>query len=151
MATIHDSSGKGIGYDNPLAVDLAQSDAIIPVDVQNHLTQSIVALNAVALTISGGATPSSTSSAITCDGFNEISVTEISSVSHNGYFAIQWSYDNTNFNVWEVVAGDKINNNLTTNARWGTVPVRAPYCKIILQNADATATPTVTLNVYLKA
>lgn len=131
---------------------LTGADGIIPVDVQNHLTQSIVALNAVALTIAGGATPSSTSSAITCDGFNEISIVAHSSVSHNGRFQVLWSYDNTNFSTAENVQTQNNNiNSGTYSDRFATIPVRAPYCKIEFDNLDGTATPTVTNWVYLKA
>jgi hypothetical protein len=149
--TIADNQGNAIDQNNPLPVDLTTSEAIIPVDVQNHLTQSITALNAVALTVSGGATPTSTSSAITCDGFNEISIIQSSSVSHNGSFQIWWSFDNSTFTLGESPSGDRIQNNGTFGTRFATMPVRAPYCKIGITNADGTATPTVTANVYLKA
>jgi hypothetical protein len=132
-------------------VDIAQSDAIVPIDVQNHLTQTVVAINAVALTIAGGATPNTTSAAITCDGFNEISVVQTSSVLNSGRFQILWSYDNTNFNAYELCQGDKIINSGSYTTRVATVPVRAPYCKIFVENQDTTATPTVTAWAYLKA
>lgn len=128
-----------------------QALGALPSDIQAHLTSTNTAINAVALTISTGATPSTTSSPITCDGFNEINIGAWSSVSHQGNFQIIWSYDNTNFNLYEKPTGDKISNDTTGTMRFGTVPVRAPYCKIMFQNSDTTATPTVTVMTYLKA
>lgn len=144
-----DSNGMPIPE---VSVQFDQANAIMPVDVQNHLTQNITALNAVALTIAGGATPTSTSSSIVCDGFITLNVIMHSSVSHNGLFQILWSYDNSSFNIWELVQSANGNvNSGTYSDRWSTIPVRAPYCKIIAQNSDGTIAPTVSVYAYLQA
>lgn len=132
-------------------ISVQESDVIIPIDIQNRLTQSIVALNAVALTIAGGATPNSTSSAITCDGFDNMSIVSVSSVANLGQIMIMWSFDNSTFTMNEVPSGDKVVNAGTQTTRVMTVPVRAPYCKVQFVNQDTTNAPTVTMDIYLKA
>lgn len=134
-------------------VDLTDAQSILGVDVQSHLTSNTVAINAVALTISTGATPNSTSAAIQTDGWNELNILCNSSVSHTGFFQVIWSYDNINFTFKETPAtGTNVSNpSSATTDRWATLPVKAPYCKIYFANQDTTNAPTVTVQAYLKA
>jgi hypothetical protein len=150
--TIADNQGNAIDQNNPLPVDLTTSEAIIPTDIQNHLTQSIQTHNAVSVPLSGNSAQGNGSSFAPCDGFKDISIT-VSNDNNTSTIsiAIQWSFDGTN-----VQGGTSLVSNQPCNA-WGNTKtftindIQAPYFRVALVNGDATAAHTMSAWAYLKA
>jgi hypothetical protein len=117
-------------------MSIEESQAIIPTDVQSHLTQVVQTHNAVSVTSGNNSVPSSWTS---CDGFRQISV----GVTTTGKTSLKiyWSYDGSTLHSQEM---------LINNAEPKTTDVAAPYFKLVPQNDD-TVTETITVYAYLMA
>jgi hypothetical protein len=132
--------------DGKLGTKLTQSDIQMPIEIQSRLTQTIQAHNAVALTVSGGATPNANSGAyIKTDGFDFISVITRASASHSGRFQIEWSIDGVTTHAYELPSATNSNQ-----YRVAGVSVKAPYARVFYENSDATIAPTVSSWVHLR-
>ena len=142
--------------DDGRIVELAKiiaTDIQLPTEIQSRRTQSILTQNAVALTISGGATPTSTSAYVNADGWDSLNITAKASASHTGRIQIQWSLDGTttwNYELVSVGYGTVINSG-AFQYREFSIPVRAPYFAVYYENQDAAVPVTVSVNAYLKA
>lgn len=101
----------------------------------------------VPLTVSGGATPVTTNVGfISTEGFNELSLIVKSSATHSGRFQIQWSFDGSSIYGFELATG----TTGTFQYRQITVPVRAPYFKLYVENQDASIPVNVSAMYYMK-
>lgn len=127
-----------------LGVDITQADAIVPMDVQNHLTQTIQAFNAVSIPLS----TTSQSAWINCDGFLDVTFLLKNDASTNSYADFQYSFDGgtTIASADYTALVSSTSQNKTVN-----MPVKAPYIRINLANGDAGAAHTMSGWVYLRA
>lgn len=133
--------------DGKLGTKLTQSDIQMPIEIQSRLTQTTQAHNAVALTVSGGATPSASNGTyFKTDGFETIAVITKSSVSHLGRFQIEWSIDGVTTHAYELPNGVTVTNMF----RCAGTTVKAPYARVFFENQDASVAPTVSSWVHLR-
>lgn len=109
-----------------------QSNIIVPVDVQNHLTQLVQNFNAVSV---GASTASGEASFHPCDGYAFLNIGLLNDASTSNYLDIQWSYDGTNYHSADYGALPTA----TTQRRTVQVPVKAPYFRLSVYNGDTVA------------
>lgn len=143
MATIHDSSGKGIGNDNPLAVNVMQGSGALGTDIQSHLQTTIQTHNAVSVTANNGF---SSSSWIDTDGYDKIAIITKNDAATASNININWSPDNGT----TLVGFEAIIPSATVQYRAGITDTKARYCRIDVVNGDTIA-HTMSSWVYLKA
>jgi hypothetical protein len=155
MAVIHDSQGRGIDQNNPLNVTIAGSTAtggslgvttsdILPIDIQSHLTSTIMTHNAVSVASVGN----SLSSYYDADGFTDIAIHYKGSVGVTSIVVdVFWSTDGVNFCGvdYNVVLTDS--SNTTKSA---ITSLKARYFMVKITNTSATAV-TATAYAFLKA
>lgn len=143
------------GVYKPLSTDgnlnvlskIYQSDIQMPIEIQSRLTKTLQAHNAVALTNTGGATPTANNGFyFSTDGYETIAVLTKSSASHSGRFQIEWSIDGVNTVAYDLPNGVTTNNQY----RCASVSVKAPYARIFFENQDASVAPTVSSWVHLR-
>jgi hypothetical protein len=142
MATIHDSAGRGIGEDNPLAVRQIQSDVILPIDIQSRYAQTIQTHNAVSVPASGS---SSSTLWIDCDGFTNVAFTLYNDAGTNSTVQLSWSHDGSTQHGTDTPIID------TNRWKTGETGVKARYMRVFIANNDATLAHTMSSWVYLKA
>lgn len=146
--TIADNQGNAIDQNNPLPVDLTTSEAIIPVDIQNHLTQTIQTHNAVSVPLSGWSFDSAYRSS---DGFQQICVNVKNDATTNNGVVILWSTDGTNLHGQDIVLATGNGGGYDSTARSGSVDVKAPYYKVGIGNYDSALAHTMSAWAYLRA
>jgi hypothetical protein len=124
-----------------LDTNLKASEIIQPVDIQARYSQTIQTHNAVSV----GASGSSASNWINCDGFDNVAVSLLNDASATNKVDVAWSHDGINQHTFETVCN-------TTSAKYnvGEVGIKAQYCKLVLINSD-TASHTMSAWAYLKA
>jgi hypothetical protein len=127
-----------------LGTNIKSSEAIVPVDIQNRLSQTIQTHNAVSV---GASATSANSGWIDCDGFDKLGVTFLNDASKNFSISILWSND-----AVSQQGGDMDVKSTGTNSAYSStiVDVKARYAKVSLYNTDTIA-HTVSAWAYLKA
>lgn len=125
-----------------LGVNVKQSDAIVPVDIQNRLASTIQTHAGVAVAGSGSA---SQASYMDCDGFDKVAITLLNDASLASSANILWSNDGTTNHGSEtvIVSGP-------TSIKAGVTDIKARYAKVQVVNGD-TAVHTMSAWAYLKA
>lgn len=142
MAVIHDQQGNGIDINNPLYVQIAGSDGILPTDSQSHLQTTIQCLNAVSIAASAG----SSTSWYDTDGFDKVAITLLNDNSAvPSIVNIVWSNTGSSSH-----GQDTILASANGNLRAGIVDTKARYFQFYVYNAD-TAAHTMSVWAYLKA
>jgi hypothetical protein len=136
-----DSNGMPIPE---VSVQFDQANAIMPVDVQNHLTQTIQTHNAVSIALSTGSYGTN-STFYSCDGFFNLSAILKNDASTSASISVDWSFDGTNLAYSELIKSD------SNNQKGGTTDIKAPYFRIYANNGDATLAHTMSAWAYLKA
>jgi hypothetical protein len=137
-----DAIHKALVVDKNAGMQLSGSNIIQPSDIQSHLQTTIQTHNAVSV----GANGWSESSWLDTDGFDKIAFTLLNDSTTNSSAQIIWSNDGINKHGVEAVAfttGD-------VGKRSGISDLKARYCKLSLNNADAIA-HTMSAWAYLKA
>jgi hypothetical protein len=120
--------------------NIKSSDISLPTDQQSRLAQTIQTHNAVSV----GASGSSDSSWIDCDGFDRLALTMKNDASTNSQVYLYWSNDGTNSHGYEQFI-------VTSTAAYkqAETPIKARFVKVQLLNGDA-ASHTMSAWVYLK-
>ncbi|OLS39145.1 hypothetical protein [Bacillus sp. MRMR6] len=130
-----DSSGGAVN------TSIKEAQAIIPVDIQARLSQTIQTHSGAIIA------PSNANSGawIDVDGFDKVGVTMISDLANNNQVVqIHWSNDNTNQHGTEVFPS------IALKEKPYITDIKARYCRLQLQNGD-TAPHTMSAWLYLKS
>jgi hypothetical protein len=134
-----DASSSSTGA---LGVNVKQSDAIVPVDIQNRLASTIQTHSGVVVAATTGVADSVW---FDSDGFTDIAFTMMNDAATASALHIYWSNDNSTTHGLEtnVLTG-------TQQQKAGQVSIKARYFKVRLANTDA-APHTMSAWVLLKA
>ena len=142
MGLLHDSQGRGIDENNPLNTRIT-TNAIIPVDVQARLSQTIQTHNAVSVAASG---TSNQTNYMDCDGFDKLGVTALNDAATSNTVNVIWSNDGVNPHGQETVCSAQ-----ATSLRSGITDVKARYVKVQLINGDGALAHIMSAWAYLKS
>jgi hypothetical protein len=145
MTVVHGSEGNPISVndDGSQNIQLTSSNVIQPIDVQSRLQTTIQTHNAVSVALSSS---SEQTSWIDCDGFIEIALTMLNDGVTNSSLNVYWSNDGTNKHGFETVVATS-----AVQYKAGSVPIKARYAKVRVDNGDAGAAHTMSAWAYLKA
>ena len=125
-------------------IAIEESKAIVPVDIQARLSQTIQTHSGVTVAPTTGTNDSAW---IDCDGFVDVAISQINDALTASHVHVFWSHDN-----------GTTTHGLGVNVLTGTaqqkdpvqIPIKARYLRLQLSNTDATPHVMSTW-VYLKA
>jgi hypothetical protein len=141
MTVLHDNSGNPIDENNPLAIVIVGSEAIIPTDDQNRLQTTIQTHNAVSVATVAW----SLGSWIDTDGFDKIAINLKNDANTSSQVNVDWSADGST-----QIGTEALLSSGTSNIRSGITDTKARYARFGIYNGDTIA-HTMSAWAYLKA
>jgi hypothetical protein len=123
--------------------NITGSEVMQPVDIQSRYQQTIQSHAGVMVAPNVW---SSMTGWIDTNGFDSIALTVKNDAATNAKGNIDWSHDAANTHGSDIVIPTSANFTLA-----GSVPTKARYAKVVIQNQDAAASHTLSAWAYLKA
>jgi hypothetical protein len=139
-----DASSSSTGA---LGVNVKQADAIIPVDIQNKLAQTIQTHSGSVVAPNGG---SASGSYIDCDGWDNVVVHLNASLSATGDSEIRllWSNDGSTMTTYQVVQFEDVVTHDKKVSKDYKIKMR--YLSIQVRNLNAASANTMSAWAYFK-
>jgi hypothetical protein len=122
-------------------VNITGSDVMQPVEIQGRYAQTIQTHNAVNV----GASGTSNSTWIDCNGFDRLAGTMKNDASTNSSINVFWSNDGVTTHGNETVVAQN-----TLNLKSFETPIKSRYAMVVVSNSDTIA-HTMSAWAYLKA
>jgi hypothetical protein len=132
-----------VASDGSQLMQLTGSNMIQPTEIQSRYATTIQTHNAVSV----GASSSSNSSWIDCDGFTDLAITLKNDAVTTAVVDIDWSHDGTTQHGRDISSPIPSGTGIVRSA---TTPIKGRYARISVFNGD-TISHTMSAWAYLKA